>query len=356
MHQHHLHCMMNLALSSTRIPTILERGRWSHFELPMLVACWTPLGGRTVVRGVHLFFLRVVKLSGDVWSYFPVKSDEENSLSAISFEVWTSLGPFPLPLLLRWRLQFRGRPGLWGVTVFGESPVSACTPLIAGGGWGKGVGKEENCSPRWGWWGRVCGGWAGWGSCFSDTLSVPAHNLVLLWCRDSDPEQLGKSSFFNCFRPFPDRLGGATQPTEDVEPRNLLSQSHRDKALQSHSQGLSLRRRYSKALSMARHSPDSSVRELLNRYSVVRRFRSWKARRSTHCSWLWCSSSRSRACSPLKVFWCRLHRRFPWRNKWLRLCRSTKMSSWRYSKWLSFRDKEEKAKLYKYYKTQMHNI
>lgn len=149
----------------------------------------------------------------------------------------------------------------------GDPPGPACTPFMAGGGWGRGEGEggEGYCSFSWGWCGCVCGGWAGWGSCFSETLSVAAQVLVLLWCRDSDPEQFGKSSFFNCFRSLPASSAGAMQPTDDVDPRNFLSQSHSDKALQSHSQGLSLRRRYSSAGSWVRHSPASSVKELLNK-------------------------------------------------------------------------------------------
>ena len=84
---------------------------WENVAL--LVACCTPLGGRTVVRGGHLCFLRVTVPSGDVWSYLPPsKSGKEYSLSAISFKVCTSFCPFPLPPLTRWRVQFRARPGL----------------------------------------------------------------------------------------------------------------------------------------------------------------------------------------------------------------------------------------------------
>lgn len=77
--------------------------------------------------------------------------------------------------------------------------------------------------------------------------------------------QLGSSSFFRVFRSLPARSVGETHTSEEVEPLNLLSQSQSGSALQSHSQGLSLSRRYSRAGSRVRLPPDSSVKELLNR-------------------------------------------------------------------------------------------
>lgn len=200
----------------------------------LLLACWTPLGGRTVVRGVHLCFLLVTVPSGDVWSCFPpsVKSGEESSLSAMtSFEWWTSLSPFPLLTLLRGFVQFRERPGLEGCTMW------VCPP-------------EPTTTPR-----------------FMDGFTVP--DKLLVWALDSElgtvGEQFGKSSLRSSLRSFPTISSGAWQPTDDVEPRKRFNHSHSDRALQSHDQGLSLRRRYSKAGSVSRHCPDSSIRELLNR-------------------------------------------------------------------------------------------
>lgn len=218
-----------------------------------------------------------------------------------SFEWWTSLSPFPLLALLRGFVQFRERPGLEGCTML------VCPP-------------EPNATPR-----------------FIDGFTVP--DKLLVWALDSElgtvGEQLGKFSLRSSLRSFPTISAGDWQPTEDVEPLKRFNHSHNDRALQSHDQGLSLRRRYSRAGSMSRHCPGSSIRELLNRKRVVRRFRSWKAKLSTHSIWFWCRSKRSKARRPLKVFWLRLHRRFPCRNRWLRLWRSVNVSSCRYFRWLS---------------------
>lgn len=200
----------------------------------LLLACWTPLGGRTVVRGAHLCFLLVTVPSGEVWSCFPpsVKSEEELSLSAMtSFEWWTSLSPFPLLNLFRGFVQFRERLGLEGWTTLVWSPEPITTLR------------------------------------FIDGFTVP--DKLWVWALDSEfgavGEQLGKSSLRSSLRSFPTILTGAWQPTEDVEPRKRFSHSHSDRALQSHDQGLSLRRRYSKAGNMSRHCPDSCIRELLNK-------------------------------------------------------------------------------------------
>lgn len=170
-----------------------------------------------------------------------------------------------------------------------------------------------------------------------DGFTVP--DTLLVWALDSElgtaAGQLGKSSLRSSLRSLPSKSAGAWQTTEDVEPPKRFNHSHSDRALQSHDQGLSLRRRYSNAGSTSRHCPDSCIKVLLNRKREVRRFRSWKARRSTHSIWFWCRSSRSRARRPRKVFWLRLHRRFPCRNRWLRLWRSVNVSSCRYLRWFS---------------------
>lgn len=179
-----------------------------------------------MVRGMHLCFLPVTVLSGDVWSCFPlsVKSGEESSLSAITSLEWcTSLSPFPLPGLFRGLVQFRERPGLDGCTMWVCPPDPTATPRVREG------------------------------------LTVPDKLLVCAM----EPglgtvgEQLGKSSLLNSFRSLPTISAGDWQPTDEVEPRKRFSHSQSDRALQSHDQGLPLRRRYSRAGSVSRHCPES---------------------------------------------------------------------------------------------------
>lgn len=200
-------------------------------ERALLLACCTPLGGRTVVRG-HLCFLCVTVPSGDVWSCFrpSVKSWEESSFSDMtSFEWWTSLSPFFLLPRLRGFVQFLGGPGLEGSTIWVWSP-------------------EPTATPR-----------------FMEGLTVPERLLVCDLDSETVEEQLEKSSMRSSLRSFPTMLTGAWQPTEEVEPLNLFNHSQSERALQSHDQGLSLRRKYSKAGSMSRHCPDNSTRVLLNK-------------------------------------------------------------------------------------------
>lgn len=214
-----------VTIKPTKSSEVLDEGA-------LLLACWTPLGGRTVVRGEHLCFLRVTVPSGDVWSCFPpsVKSGEESSLSDMtSFEWWTSLSPFFLPDLFRGFVQFLGGPGLEGSTMWVWPPDPTATPR------------------------------------FIDGLTVP--DKLLVWDLDSETieEQLEKSSLLSSLRSFPAILTGAWQPTEDVEPLKRFNHSQSERALQSHDHGLSLRRKYSKAGSMSKHCPDNSTRVLLNK-------------------------------------------------------------------------------------------
>lgn len=179
-----------------------------------------------------------------------------------------------------------------------------------------------------------CGGFGG-GSGGLRTPRVQALVLGLVFDRSSAEVQVGSCSFFRVFRSFPTSSGGDEHRSSEVDPLNRRSQSHSDRALQSHSQGLSLRRRYSRAGSRAILAPDSSVKELLNRKRVVRRRKSWKAWRSIHWIRFWCRSRRSRTPRPRNVFWRRLHKRLPWRKRWLKFRRSMNRSSSRNSSWLS---------------------